>query len=87
MVFYYSSFIWNLSILGARRPRVEEPLSWTEEYQIQWREARIDLAELARLRWIEGLSRKELAMRFGKTEVAIQNYFQLLRRKNPSRRI
>jgi hypothetical protein len=41
---------------------------------------KLDLAELARLRWIESLSRKELAERFGKTEVAMQNYFQALRR-------
>lgn len=68
--------------LGARQAKVEEPLAWVEEYPIQWREPRVDLAELAKLRWIEGLSRQELAERYGKTTVAIQNYFQQLRRIN-----
>ena len=66
--------------IGAHRPTVEEPLAWIEDYPIQWREPRLDLAELAKLRWIEGLSRKDHANRFGRTESAIQNYFQLLRR-------
>lgn len=66
--------------LVPRRPIVEEPLAWVEEYPIQWRELKLDLAELAKLRWIQGLSRQEQAERFGKTECAIQNYFQDLRR-------
>ena len=51
-----------------------------ETYPIQWRKPRLDLAELAKLRWIEGYSRKQLAEKYGKTTVAIQNYFQELRR-------
>ena len=66
---------------GARRPIVGEPLCWVEEYPIEWREPRIDLGELAKLRWIEGFSRNELAERYGRTEMAIQNYFQALKRK------
>lgn len=65
---------------GARNPRIGEPLVRVETYPIQWREPRLDLAELARLRWIEGYSRKQLAEKYGKTTVAIQNYFQELRR-------
>jgi len=61
---------------------VEEHLSWAETYPIEWREPRVDLGELAKLRWIEGLSRKELAERYGRTQGAVQNYFQILRRKN-----
>ena len=38
--------------------------------------------ELAKLRWIEGWSREMLASRSGKTEDAIQNYFQDLKRRN-----
>ena len=67
---------------GARRSILDEPLTRAEEYPIEWRELRVDLAELAKLRWIEGLSRKELAERYGRTEMAVQNYFQALRRKN-----
>ncbi len=70
-----------LSAFGARHTRVEEPLSWAEEHPIQWREPLFDLAELAKRRWIEGLSRKELARAYGKTECAIQNHFQELKRK------
>jgi hypothetical protein len=66
---------------GARHTRVEEPLSWAEEYPIQWREPLFDLAELAKRRWIEGLSRKELARVYGRTECAIQNHFQELKRR------
>lgn len=65
---------------GARGPIVEEPLTWVEAYPIQWREPRVDLAELAKLRWIEGWSRKDLAKKCGRTESAVQNYFQILRR-------
>ena len=46
----------------------------------QWREPRVDLAGLARLRWIEGLSTKDLAKHYGKSECAIQNYYQVVRR-------
>lgn len=67
---------------GARQAKVEEPLAWAEEYPIQWREPRVYLAELAKLRWIEGLSKRELAEKYGKTCYAIQNYFQELRRRD-----
>lgn len=67
-------------LIGARGPRVEEPLGWVQTYPIQWHEPRINLAELAKLRWIEGWSRKALAERYGKSQDAIQNYFQLLKK-------
>jgi len=35
--------------------------------------------ELAKLRWIERWSRKQLAKHFGKTEMAIQNQFQKIK--------
>lgn len=66
---------------GTRRPIVYEPLAWAETYPLQWRETGIDLAELAKLRWIEGLSRNQLAERYCRTEFAMQNYFQALRRR------
>jgi len=66
---------------GARRPIVDELLTWAETYPIEWRAPRFDLAELAVLRWIEGGSVRELAAKFGKSEYAIQNYFQELRRR------
>jgi hypothetical protein len=70
-----------LLFCGARRAIVGEPLVWVETYPIQWRKPRIDLAELAKLRWIKDFSRKDLAARFGKSELAIQNYFQFFEGK------
>ena len=68
-------------IFGARRPIVEEPLIWAETYPIEWREPRFDLAELAVSWWINKIPRKKLAERFGKTECAIQNHIQEIRRR------
>jgi DNA-binding transcriptional regulator LsrR (DeoR family) len=42
----------------------------------------VNLAELAKLRWIEGWSRKKLAEHYGRTEDAIQNYFQKIKKKD-----
>ncbi len=50
--------------IGARGPKVEEPLCWVLTYPTQWREPRLNLAELAGLRWVEGWSTKELAEYF-----------------------
>ena len=70
------------SFFGARRPIVEELLTWAENHPIEWWEPRLDLAELAVLRWIKNGSVQELAAKFGKSECAIQNYIQQVRRKN-----
>lgn len=67
---------------GAHHSTLEELLGWTITYPIQWREPSIDLAELAKLRWIEGWSREALAKRYGKSDNAIQCCFQWLKRKD-----
>ena len=67
---------------GAHGPIVEEPLAWAEEYPIRWRVLRLNLAELAKLRWIDRLSTEELAKHFGKTLYAIENYYEAVRRAN-----
>lgn len=72
----------SVKTIGAHGPRLEEPLGWVKTYPIQWREPRIDLAELAKLRWIEGWTRADLAKRYGKTDSAIQNYIQYLKRRD-----
>ena len=59
---------------------MEEPLVWSETYPIQWREPRVDLAELAKLRWIDGWSRTQHAEHYGKSIDAIQNCFQEAKR-------
>ena len=65
---------------GASRPIVEEPLAWVEEYPIWWREPRHDLAELARLRWIKGLTLKQIAEKFDLPLANIRGRFDSLRR-------
>lgn len=67
---------------GERGPKLEEPLGWVITYPIQWRDPRVNLAELAKLRWIESWSREALAKRYGKSVDAIQCYFQHLKRKD-----
>jgi hypothetical protein len=67
---------------GALRAKLEEPLCGIETYPVVWREPRFDLAELARLRWIKGLSYKELASRFGKTPNAIECHCREIRKRN-----
>jgi len=65
---------------GDRGPIVRELLCWVEEYPIQWRKPGFDLAELAKLRWTEGYSTETLMARYGKTEVAIRNYYRRARK-------
>jgi len=57
--FYYLILIRFM--IGPRQGTVKEQLVWAYEYPIQWREPQFNLSELARLRWISGLSKKELA--------------------------
>jgi hypothetical protein len=42
----------------------------------------VNLAELAKLRFIDGWSRKQLAEHYARTEMAIQNYFQIIKKKS-----
>jgi len=79
-------FIWcgslNTKINGARGESLEELLTVFTEYSIQWSDSRVDLAELAKLRYIEGWSRKQLATHYNRSLWAISNYFQNIRKKN-----
>ena len=51
-------------------------------YPIQWHESRVNLAELAKLRFIEGWSRKQLADHYQRTLYAITNYCQNIMKKD-----
>lgn len=53
--------------VGGRGNRVGEPLWIEEDYPIEWHEKKVDLGELARLRWIEGWSRPRIAQHYGKS--------------------
>lgn len=66
---------------GARHSKLKEPeLLLDLIYPITWKEPRVDLRELAKLRFEDGWSRKQLAEYYGKTEWAIQSYFQKIKR-------
>lgn len=67
---------------GAPRPMLREPLRLDIAYPIQWHESRVNLAELAKLRYMHGWSRQELARHYGRTLNAITNYCQSIRRNN-----
>lgn len=56
---------------GARRPIVEEPLLIESRHPMEWRESRVNLSELALLRFTHGWSRKQLAEHYGRSEDAI----------------
>ncbi|MBC7428631.1 MAG: hypothetical protein H7336_08475 [Bacteriovorax sp.] len=68
--------------MSARLNKVEEPLTTGTLYPIQWRELRVNLAELAKLRFIEGWQRQQLADHYQRTLYAITNYCQNIRRKD-----
>jgi len=61
---------------------LEEPLSWSITYPASWLGPRFDLAELARFRWIDRKSRKQLAAHYGKSENAIGCALYAIRRQN-----
>ena len=65
---------------GYLRPRVGEPLAVVREYPAQWTKPRIDPAELARLRWVEGWSLERLARHYRRGVNTI--YRELGRRKH-----
>jgi hypothetical protein len=67
---------------GARGAKLSEPLVLDTTYPIQWHEPRVDLAELAKLRYLEGWSRQRLASHYGRTLHAITNYCQTIRRRD-----
>lgn len=50
-------------------------------YPVAWQRQKVDLRELAELRFIHKWSRKQLASHYGRTEDAIQNYFQKIKKK------
>jgi hypothetical protein len=67
--------------IGARGATLGEPLVVDTTYSIQWQGPRVNLAELAKLRYLEGWSRERLARHYGRTLNAITNYCQNIRRK------
>ncbi len=67
---------------GGRGTRVEELFALGVEYPVQWRESKVNLAELAKLRWINGWSRQQIAVHYGKTFYAIAKYCVTAKKKD-----
>ncbi len=56
---------------GARGSKVDEPLAFQRNYQVEWVAPRVNLRELALLRFIEGKKERELAAIFGRSKTGI----------------
>ncbi len=56
---------------GARGSKLDEPLTITRFYQVEWVAPRVNLRELALLRFIQGKTERELAQYFGRSKTAI----------------
>lgn len=56
---------------GARGSKVDEPLAFQRNYQVEWVAPRVNLRELALLRFIQGKTERELAQYFGRSKTAI----------------
>ncbi len=69
---------------GAYHAIIKEPILLDMVYPVRWQEPRVDLRELAKLRFIDGWSRRQLASHYSRTEDAIQNYFQKIKKKGLS---
>ena len=60
-----------LKINGARGSKVDEPLAFLRNYQVEWVAPKVNLRELALLRFIQGKTERELAQYFGRSKTAI----------------
>ncbi len=56
---------------GARGSKLDEPLAFQKIYQVEWVAPRVNLRELALLRFIHGKTERELALYFGRSKTAI----------------
>jgi predicted HTH transcriptional regulator len=72
--------VWGVRLLiliisigsnGARGSKVDEPLAFLRYYKVEWVAPRVNLRELALLRFIQGNTERELAQYFGRSKTAI----------------
>ncbi|OQW52471.1 MAG: hypothetical protein A4S09_17545 [Proteobacteria bacterium SG_bin7] len=56
---------------GAPGPKLVEPLGCNKTYPAQWKRANLDIAELARKRFIENWPRKRLVNHFNRSHNTI----------------
>lgn len=62
---------FEVKMNGARRTNVDEPLVYQKIYQVEWVAPRVNLRELALLRFIQGKTERELAQYLGRSKTAI----------------
>lgn len=68
------------SFNGQGHSKLEEPLGVDLSYPIQWRESRVDLSELAKLRE-KGWTTEELARHFNRKTPTIRGYYGDVRKR------
>jgi hypothetical protein len=61
----------NFLLSGVRGSKLDEPLTDKKSYAIEWVAPRVDLRELALLRFIQGKTERELAQYFEGSKTAI----------------
>lgn len=61
---------------GARGSKLDEPLTVTRFYQVKWSAPRVNLRELALLRFIHAKTERELAKHFGRSKTAIHGLLE-----------
>lgn len=66
----------NLKRNGARGSKLDEPLTFQRNYGIEWVAPRVNLRELALLRFIQGKTERELAQYFGRSKTAIHELLE-----------
>ena len=67
---------------GGPRSRVDEPLNLAKSYQIEWCAPRVNLRELALLRFIQGKTERDLAKHFGRSKTTIHQMLESMVKNN-----
>ena len=65
-------------IFGGGCPNIvePEPLTLKVEIAVLWKKEQLDLAELARLRWVEKWTRMQIADHFGLSRTTVCNWLR-----------
>lgn len=70
-------------INGARGSKLDEPLAFLRNYQVEWVAPRVNLRELALLRYIQVKTERESAQYFGRSKTAIHELLErMLKNRN-----
>jgi hypothetical protein len=80
-----SEFIFEIEYYrlksGARRSKLDEPLVYLRIYQVEWVAPKVNLRELALLRFTQGKTERELAQHFSRSKTAIHELLERMVKK------